>query len=64
MEDAVRAVEHFVTVDYGKWFAIDENVQFMYLDAGHIIGSTTVHLKINENGKETHLTFSGDVGTI
>jgi metallo-beta-lactamase family protein len=62
MEDAVRAAEHFVTVDYGKWFAIDENVQFMYLDAGHIIGSTTVHLKINENGKETHLTFSGDVG--
>lgn len=62
MEDAVRAAEHFVIVDYGKWFTIDENVQFMYLDAGHIIGSTTVHLKITENGKETHLTFSGDVG--
>lgn len=62
MEDAVKAVEHFVVVDYGKWFIIDENVQFMYLDAGHIIGSTTVHLKINENGKETHLTFSGDLG--
>ena len=62
MEDAVNAVEHFEIVDYGEWFTIDENVQFMYLDAGHIIGSTTVHLKINENGKETHLTFSGDVG--
>jgi metallo-beta-lactamase family protein len=62
MEDAVRAMEHFVTVDYGKWFTIDENVQFMYLDAGHIIGSATVHLKIIENGKETHLTFSGDLG--
>jgi len=62
MEDAVRAVDHFVTVDYGQWFAIDENVQFMYLDAGHIIGSATVHLKITENGKVTHLTFSSDVG--
>jgi metallo-beta-lactamase family protein len=62
MEDAVKAAEHFVVVDYGKWITIDENVQFMYLDAGHIIGSTTVHLKINENGKETHLTFSGDLG--
>ena len=61
-EDAVNALQQFVIVDYGKWFAIDDNVQFMYLDAGHIIGSTTVHLKINENGKETHLTFSGDVG--
>jgi len=62
MEDALRAVDHFVTVDYGQWFKIDENVQFMYLDAGHIIGSATVHLKITENGKETHLTFSGDLG--
>jgi len=62
MDDATKAVEHFVIVDYGKWFTIDENVQFMYLDAGHIIGSTTVHLKITENNKVTHLTFSGDVG--
>ncbi|HUZ60003.1 MAG TPA: MBL fold metallo-hydrolase [Hanamia sp.] len=62
MEDATKAVEHFEIVDYGKWFTIDENVQFMYLDAGHIIGSTTVHLKITENNKVTHLTFSGDVG--
>jgi metallo-beta-lactamase family protein len=62
MEDALDAVKHFVIVDYGKWFTIDENVQLMYLDAGHIIGSATVHLKINENGKETRLTFSGDVG--
>ncbi len=62
MEDALRAIEHFVEVEYGKWFTIDENVQLMYLDAGHIIGSATVHLKITENGKESHLTFSGDVG--
>jgi len=62
MEDAVKALDYFVIVNYGQWHRIDENVQFMYLDAGHIIGSTTVHLKINENGKETHLTFSGDVG--
>jgi metallo-beta-lactamase family protein len=34
----------------------------MYTDAGHIIGSAAVHLKIKEDGKETHLTFSGDVG--
>jgi metallo-beta-lactamase family protein len=61
-EDAVKALDYFVIVPYGEWHRIDENVQFMYLDAGHIIGSTTVHLKINENGKETHLTFSGDVG--
>ncbi len=61
-EDAKQAIDLFVTVEYDSWFAIDENVQFMYLDAGHIIGSATVHLKIKEDGKETALTFSGDVG--
>jgi metallo-beta-lactamase family protein len=62
MEDALKAIEHFVEVDYGKWFTIDENVELMYLDAGHIIGSATVHLKITENGKVSYLTFSGDLG--
>src|SRR5579862_5154046 len=61
-EDAKQAIDLFATVEYNIWFAIDENVQFMYLDAGHIIGSATVHLKITEDGKETALTFSGDVG--
>ncbi len=62
MADALRAKEYFVSVDYGKWYKIDDQVEFMYLDAGHIIGSTTVHLKIREKGKEIRLTFSGDVG--
>ncbi|HEY6900859.1 MAG TPA: MBL fold metallo-hydrolase [Puia sp.] len=61
-DDAKNAMDHFVTVEYGDWHTIDENVQVMYTDAGHIIGSAAVHLKIKENGKETRLTFSGDVG--
>lgn len=60
--DAARAMEHFVEVEYDKWFTIDENIQLLYTDAGHIIGSAAVHLKITEDGKESHLTFSGDVG--
>ncbi|HEY4336411.1 MAG TPA: MBL fold metallo-hydrolase [Puia sp.] len=61
-DDAKNTSEHFVTVEYGSWFAIDENVSVLYTDAGHIIGSAAVSLKIKEDGKETHLTFSGDVG--
>jgi metallo-beta-lactamase family protein len=61
-ENARQASELFTPVEYNTWFTIDENVQLLYLDAGHIIGSATVHLKITEEGKETHLTFSGDVG--
>ncbi len=60
--DAMAAMDHFVEVDYDKWFTIDENVEVQYTDTGHIIGSSAVHLKIKENGKITRLSFSGDVG--
>ncbi|MBK7434132.1 MAG: MBL fold metallo-hydrolase [Chitinophagaceae bacterium] len=60
--DAMASLEHFVAVNYDNWFTIDENIDVQYTDAGHIIGSAAVHLKIKENGKVTRLTFSGDVG--
>lgn len=60
--DAMAASDHFVSVEYGNWFTVDENIEVMYTDTGHIIGSAAVHLKINENGVTKRLTFSGDVG--
>ena len=60
--DAEKSFDHFVTAEYGNWFDVIEGVQAMYTDAGHIIGSACVHLKINEDGKERRVTFSGDVG--
>ncbi len=61
-DDAANALALFRKVEYGLWFDVTDGVQAMYTDAGHIIGSACVHLKVNENGKETRLTFSGDVG--
>ena len=60
--DALAAFDFFVPVEYGNWFTIDENIEVMYTDAGHIIGSAAVHLKITEDGATKRLTFSGDVG--
>ena len=60
--DALAAADGFETVEYDTWFTIDENISFSYTDAGHIIGSAAVHLRITENGKLTRITFSGDVG--
>lgn len=62
VEDALNATKYFEEADYGQWFDVMEGVQAMFTDAGHIIGSTCVHLKINEHGKETRITFSGDIG--
>jgi metallo-beta-lactamase family protein len=61
-EDAKEAIDLFESVEYDSWHSIDEYLQFMYTDAGHIIGSAAVHVKIKESGHEISLTFSGDVG--
>ncbi len=61
-EDVRKSLGTFEKVEYGQWFYALENVQVLFTDAGHIIGSACVHLKIQENGKEIHITFSGDVG--
>lgn len=62
IEDAKKCMGQFVSVEYGAWFDVTDGVQAMFTDAGHIIGSACVHLRVKENGKETSLTFSGDVG--
>jgi metallo-beta-lactamase family protein len=61
-EDAAKANEQLVVREYKEWFDVTDGVQAMYTDAGHIIGSACVHLRITENGKTSSLTFSGDVG--
>jgi metallo-beta-lactamase family protein len=61
-EDVVRTLNLFKIVEYLEDFEIAPGVTLQFTDAGHIIGSAAVHLKITENGAETRLTFSGDVG--
>ncbi len=61
-EDAMNSLSHLLETPYGVWFDVIEGVQAMFTDAGHIIGSACVNIRVNENGKETSITFSGDVG--
>ena len=60
--DVLKAMSFFEVVAYEKEVSIANGVTLQFIDAGHIIGSASVHLCINENGKTTRLSFSGDVG--
>jgi metallo-beta-lactamase family protein len=62
LEDAVRSIEGLTPKGYNEWFDVMEDVQCMYTDAGHIIGSAAVNVRIKEDGKQTIITFSGDIG--
>ncbi|HMI04546.1 MAG TPA: MBL fold metallo-hydrolase [Pedobacter sp.] len=61
-EDVVKTLSLFKIADYLKEVEITPDVILFFTDAGHIIGSAAVHLKVTENGKDTRLSFSGDVG--
>ena len=61
-EDVIKTLSQFKVVNYNEAFRIDDQISLNLTDAGHILGSAAVHLTINEDGKETRITFSGDVG--
>jgi metallo-beta-lactamase family protein len=61
-DDVAPALAKMKVVPLGEWYEIDEGISAMHTEAGHIIGSTCVHLKIIENGQTKQITFSGDVG--
>jgi metallo-beta-lactamase family protein len=62
VQDAKNCMRNFSTRPYGEWFDVTEGVQAMFTDAGHIIGSTCVHVRVTENAVTQQVTFSGDVG--
>jgi len=61
-QDAVASFGLFVEQDYDKWYKVIDGVEAMFTDAGHIIGSTCVHVRITENGQQRQISFSADVG--
>jgi metallo-beta-lactamase family protein len=62
VDDAKACMGQFVEQPYGKWFPVTEGVEALFTDAGHIIGSACVHLRITENNVTRQISFSGDVG--
>lgn len=60
--DVDTALSLFKQVPYNEPTVIHDQVELTYTDAGHILGSAAVNLKINDGGEEIRLTFSGDVG--
>jgi metallo-beta-lactamase family protein len=60
--DVAKVFPLLKSLDYGSWSTIDEQAELLYTEAGHIIGSACVHLRLKENGKTVNLTFSGDIG--
>ena len=62
LNDAQGALEHFVACDYNSVIEICEGLKIRFIDAGHLLGSSSIEVWIQEDEVKRKLVFSGDIG--
>ncbi len=60
--DVAGIMELFEPVDYDAWFKPLPGLEVEYRDAGHILGSASMVLRVQESGRTVSIGFTGDVG--
>jgi metallo-beta-lactamase family protein len=62
VKDAQATLEYFRPIDYGEEREVAPGVWATFLDAGHILGSAMIRLRVREDGEERVIVCSGDLG--
>jgi metallo-beta-lactamase family protein len=62
VSDAESVLPRFVTTDYEQTVAVGDGIEATFHDAGHILGSASIMLKITSGGETRRVLFSGDLG--
>ena len=62
MNDVEAVLQRFHACRYDEMLQILENARVRFIDAGHLLGSSSIELWLDENGEERKLVFSGDIG--
>lgn len=62
VEDVEKTINSFKTVPYDEMIRITDDISIRLRDAGHILGSASIEMFIEENGKTKKVVFSGDIG--
>jgi metallo-beta-lactamase family protein len=57
-----EVMQLFETYPFDEWIKLEDGIEVMFTYTGHLIGAGAVHLKVDDDGKSTQITFSGDVG--
>ena len=62
LPDVTVALRQFEPVPYGEWFSIEDSIKLLFTDAGHILGSAVVNLRIEEDFHTKSICYTGDLG--
>ena len=60
--DAEQSLKMFQTCSYNQEFSPAGGISVRFTDAGHLLGSASVVITVEEKGKRQTIVFSGDVG--
>jgi metallo-beta-lactamase family protein len=60
--DVYRTLLRLKAVPYDTPFAVGVGLEATFVDAGHLLGSAMIGLRIDGTGGERRLTFTGDLG--
>ncbi len=61
-DDASAVFPLFSHVEYGEEVEVGEGVEAVFRDAGHVLGSAMIKVRVKDNREERTILFSGDVG--
>ena len=61
-DDVIEALKRFETIPYNEWIQLNEDLEVLFTNAGHLIGSAAINIKVREEGVKTNLLYSGDIG--
>ena len=62
MEDAEKAAGLFVHSQYNMPIPIGDGVTAEFREAGHVFGSSSIRVAVEQDGETRSIVFSGDVG--
>ncbi len=61
--EAMNCISLFRSFYYDEVVKINEDIRVVFRDAGHMLGSASLEIYINENSNTTKIVFSGDIGS-
>ncbi len=64
LADAEKSMKFFKSHSYNKPVEIFDGIILRFCDAGHLLGSASVHITIREGEEERTVLFSGDLGNV
>ena len=62
VEEAENALSQFEPYHYGEDIFLTDSLRVKFKDAGHILGSSFIDVKLMKEGRASRIVFSGDLG--